>query len=202
MKAFRLVLFLPVLLLAACSSDKPVVPAKPVRNTSPTFEQFVASPNYALSGDFWRSAAIEQTDPANSRVVILLDSQRGRLYINEQIAMDFPVCTGKENTHETPVGDFKITQKVREHRSSIYGSFVDGDGKIVKGGIRSNDKRPEGTTYRGASMPYWMRFNGSIGIHEGDVWRKSQSHGCVRVPTEVAEILFEKLENGSKVQVR
>lgn len=198
MKGLRLAL-LPLLLLAACSSsDHPAIK----RNISPSFEQFVASPNYAMSGDFWRGAAIDQCDPAHSKVVILLDEQRGRLYINEQIAMDFPVCTGKEDTHETPVGTFRISQKVEKHRSSIYGSFVNAEGMVVKGGIRSSDKRPSGTTYRGASMPYWMRFNGSIGIHEGEVWRKSQSHGCVRVPTEVAKILFEKMVVGSQVQVR
>ncbi len=201
MKMYRLVMMLPLILLAACSSA-PDGDIKVKRNTTPTFEQFVASPYYATSGDFWRSAAIEQTDPKNSKVIILLDEQRGRLYIGGAIAMDFPVCTGKENTHETPEGRFRISQKVEKHRSSIYGSFVDASGKIVKGGIRSSDQRPEGTEYRGASMPYWMRFNGSIGIHEGDVWRKSSSHGCVRVPTEVAKILFEKMEVGSVVEVR
>ncbi|MFI3242988.1 MAG: L,D-transpeptidase [Akkermansia sp.] len=195
----RLVLILPLLLLAACSSSST---GKVKRNTTPTFEQFVASPTYAMSGDFWRGEAIKQTDPKNSKVIILLDEQRGRLYIGGQIAMDFPVCTGKENTHETPTGKYRISQKVEDHRSSIYGSFVDDAGKIVEGGIRSSDKRPAGTHYRGASMPYWMRFNGSIGIHEGDVWRKSSSHGCVRVPTEVAEILFEKMALGSVVEVR
>ncbi len=201
MKMKGLVMMLPLLLLAACSSA-PKGKYEPTGNKTPSFEEFVASPNYAISGDFWRSAAIEQCDPKNSKVVILLDEQRGRLYIGGAIAMDFPVCTGKENTHETPVGKFRISQKVAKHRSSIYGSFVNDAGTIVKGGIRSSDERPEGTVYRGASMPYWMRFNGSIGIHEGDVWRKSSSHGCVRVPTEVAKILFEKMEVGSTVEVR
>lgn len=201
MKLKLLSLLLPLLLVACSSTDESATqPRKP--NANQTFEQFIASPGYAMSGDFWRGSAIMNTDPANSYIEILLDPQRGRLYIDNTIAMDFPVCTGKEDTHETPTGSYKISQKVEAHRSSIYGSFVDDAGTIVKGGIKSSDSRPAGTTYRGASMPYWMRFNGSIGIHEGTVWRKGSSHGCVRVPKEVAKILFEKMGVGSRVIVR
>lgn len=201
MKLPRISLLLP-LLLVACSSTDAGKNQRRKPNANQTFEQFIASPGYAMSGDFWRGAAILNTDPAKSYVEILLDPQRGRLYIDNAIAMDFPVCTGKEDTHDTPVGSFKVTQKVEDHRSSIYGSFVDDSGTIVKGGIKSSDSRPSGTTYRGASMPYWMRFNGSIGIHEGTVWRQGSSHGCVRVPKEVAKILYEKMGVGSRVIVR
>ncbi len=167
-----------------------------------TFESFIASPNYRTSRDIWRGAALNRYDPKNSRVEILLALQRGRLYINDEIAMDFPVCSGRVGGHETPRGTFRITEKIRDHHSTLYGSFVDASGRVVQGDADSRRARPAGTTFRGASMPYWMRFNGSIGMHVGQVHRDSKSHGCVRVPVEACRILYDKLEVGSRVTVK
>lgn len=167
-----------------------------------TFEDFIASDDYRDSRDMWRGAAIEQYNPAHSVVVILLEEQRGRLYINNQIAMDFPVCSGRFGGKETPKGTFRITQKVRDYRSNLYGSYVDAEDRFVKGGAEAGKPGPAGTHFLGASMPYWMRFNGAIGLHVGNVHRDAASHGCVRVPEEACSILFSKLAVGSEVIVR
>lgn len=168
-----------------------------------TFEDFISSPGYRSSRDYWRGPAIERTDPANSHVEILLKEQRGRLYINGEIAMDFPVCTGRVGGSETPRGTFRITEKKEEHRSTLYGCFVDADDNLVKAGVTSSEPPPPGAFFKGSKMDYWMRFNGAIGIHVGNiVERDSLSHGCVRLPVEPAEILFSKLDVGSKVIVK
>lgn len=168
-----------------------------------TFERFIKSPGYRTSRDVWRGAALKLYDPQHSCVEILLDVQRGRLYIQDQIAMDFPVCSGRVGGHETPRGSFRITQKIRDHRSNLYGTLVDAKtGEVVRWNAEARDARPAGTLFRGASMPFWMRFNGSIGMHVGQVHRESKSHGCVRIPVEACETLFEKLEVGSRVIVR
>lgn len=168
-----------------------------------TFERFINSPGYRTSRDVWRGAALQLYDPQHSRVEILLDVQRGRLYIQDQIAMDFPVCSGRVGGHETPRGSFRITQKIRDHRSNLYGSLVDAKtGKVVRWNAEAGDARPAGTLFRGASMPFWMRFNGSIGMHVGQVHRESKSHGCVRIPVEACETLYDKLAVGSRVIVR
>ncbi len=167
-----------------------------------SFEDFIAGPNYRHSRDFWRGRALEQHDPKHSRVLILLDEQRGRLYIREKIAMDFPVCSGSYGGNETPRGRFRISEKKREHRSSLYGSFVNARDKVVKAGVSSADKAPAGTHFRGSLMPYWMRFNGAVGMHVGSVYREGASHGCVRVPEEACSILFDKLGVGSVVEVK
>lgn len=172
------------------------------KRVSFTFEDFIADPGYRDSRDIWRGAAIEQYDPAHSEVVVLLAEQRGRLYINGQIAMDFPVCSGRVGGKETPKGTFRISQKVRDYSSNTYGSFVNAEGRTVKGNITVSDARPAGTHFKGAPMPYWMRFNGAIGMHVGNVHRESASHGCVRVPEEACSILFSKLAVGSKVTVK
>lgn len=168
-----------------------------------TFEDFIAHYAYRETRDIWRGAALEQFAPKNSHVEILLEEQRGRLYINGTIAMDFPVCSGRVGGQETPRGTFRITQKALEYRSNRYGSFVNADGsKVLERNIAVTDTPPPGGVFEGAEMPYWMRFNGAIGMHVGNVHRHSASHGCVRVPEEACSILFEKLGVGSKVIVK
>ncbi len=167
-----------------------------------TYEAFIASPNYRTSRDVWHGRALEQYAPKNSHVEILLEEQRGRLYINGQIAMDFPVCSGRIGGSETPKGSFRITQKVEEYRSNRYGFYVDAKGDYVQSGAVADKPGPAGTTFKGSRMPYWMRFNGAIGMHVGDVHREGESHGCVRVPKEACSILFNKLAVGSKVIVK
>ncbi|MBR5886930.1 MAG: L,D-transpeptidase [Akkermansia sp.] len=172
------------------------------KRVSRTFEDFIASPNYRNSRDYWRGGAIEQYNPARSYVEILRQEQRGRLYINGTIAMDFPVSTGREGGHETPAGTFRITEKKLEHRSNLYGSFVDARGNTVKTKVRSSESAPAGSRFEGTPLPYWMRFNGAIGIHTGAIPREGVSHGCVRVPEQACSILFEKLAVGSQVIVK
>lgn len=168
-----------------------------------TFEAFIAHEGYRETRDMWRGAALHEYAPSQSHVEILLEEQRGRLYIKDTIAMDFPICSGRFGGKETPKGTFRISQKVREYRSNRYGSFMSKDGqRVVERNVSVNDAPPEGTVFEGADMPYWMRFNGAIGLHVGNVHRHSASHGCVRVPEEACSILFEKLDVGSKVIVK
>lgn len=168
------------------------------------FDAFVRSPGYRHSRDIWRGPAVNLYNPAQSWVEVLLDEQRGRLYIEGSVAMDFPLCSGKIGGMETPKGTFRISQKVeKEYRSNLYGSFVDAaTGSVVKAGVSSSDPAPPGAVFKGAEMPYWMRFNGAIGLHVGNVYRNEDSHGCVRVPVEACSILFDKLEVGSVVIVK
>ena len=168
-----------------------------------TFEDFIANPEYRHTRDMWRGAALEQYAPKKSRVEFLLEEQRGRLYINGIIAMDFPICSGRIGGMETPAGTFRITQKEELRRSNRYGAFLSKeDGSVIERGVAVTDTPPEGAYFEGADMPYWMRFNGAIGMHVGKVHRDTDSHGCVRVPEEAAAILFEKLGIGSKVIVK
>ncbi len=168
-----------------------------------TFEEFIASPGYRSSRDIWKGAAIQWYSPQQSRVEILLDQQRGRLYIKDKIAMDFPACTGVEGKHDTPKGRFRITEKKREHRSSLYGSFVDASGKVVQGGAHSTDAVPAGASFQGTKLPYWMRFNGAIGMHTSPIIRRDgSSHGCVRIPPEACSIIFDKVSVGTPVIVK
>lgn len=203
------IILLPLICLLSCQThEQPYVtagksaPAAAERTVARSFEAFISGPGYRESRDMWCGSALQQYAPKRSRVEVLLREQRGRLYINDRIAMDFPICSGRVGGYETPKGTFRITEKAREHRSSLYGSFVGAGDVVVRADAKSGDKAPAGARFKGALMPYWMRFNGAIGLHVGSVYRSGDSHGCVRVPVEACRILFDKLAVGSTVIVK
>ena len=60
-----------------------------------THAEFVARKGYPESMEQWSDRhLLKAVDARVLHVVIYLGSQRGRLYANEQVVMDFPVCTG------------------------------------------------------------------------------------------------------------
>ncbi len=166
------------------------------------YEAFVNNSEYRYSRDIWRNDdRLGRADGTNGRVEILRDVQRGRLFIDDAIAMDFPVCTGKSGK-QTPAGTFRIQQKAKDYRSNLYGAVFDASGKMVNGNATPGTPIPEGGRYAAAEMPYWMRINGAIGMHVGNVYRDEESHGCIRIPKEACSVLFEKLSIGSPVIVK
>ena len=53
-------------------------------------------------------------------------------------------------------------------------------------------------------MPYWMRLTGGgIGMHAGLIPQPGlpASHGCIRLPREMAAKLYEVVDTGSKVVI-
>jgi hypothetical protein len=112
------------------------------------------------------------------------------------------LSTGREGFN-TPTGSFRIQQKDRDHKSSLYGNYVDaGTGEIVRKDIdRSKDRQPPGTRYDGADMPYFMRIHGGVGMHEGFLPGYPASHGCIRMPGFMAERFFDNVNVGTPVTV-
>lgn len=140
--------------------------------------------------------------PDNSRVLVSLSKQRAYMMTGDQVYIDTPVSTGKK-AGWTPTGSFKITEKDKDHRSSIYGDFVDKKGRIVKGGISMKiDSAPSGTRYVGAPMKYFMRLtNHGVGMHVGILPGYPASHGCIRLPEAIAPLIYEKTKLGTPVEI-
>ena len=91
--------------------------------------------------------------------VISLASQHMSVYTPSGRLLDTRVSTGKPG-HATPQGIYSIIQRNRHHRSNIYS---------------------------GAPMPYMQRITWSgIALHQGVVPNHPASHGCIRLPNEVA----------------
>jgi len=63
------------------------------------------------------------------------------------------------------------------------------------------EKVPEGAEFVGAEMPNFMRFNGGVGMHTGNLPGYAASHGCVRMPNYMAEKFYENAKLGTPVIV-
>jgi len=167
-----------------------------------TYEHFKLD-SYPGTTRTWKNTALlAQANPSNTKVRIDLSSQRGFLLVNDEVAMDYRVSTGSSK-HKTPTGDYKIIEKIREKRSNLYGEILNASGAVVQSNADARkDTVPAGGSFRGASMPYWMRLTRTgIGMHKGNVNRRYASHGCIRTHYSAVPIVYSKTKIGTPVTV-
>lgn len=140
--------------------------------------------------------------PENSHVLVSLSKQRVWLMTGETVYIDSPISSGKVG-HETPSGSFTVLEKDPNHKSNIYGSFVDASGRTVRSGISSKiDSAPSGTHYVGAPMKWFMRLTDKgVGMHVGILPGYAASHGCVRLPEAIAPLIYQKVKIGTPVVI-
>ncbi len=147
---------------------------------------------------------MDKTGPENSRILVSLSKQRAYLIntTTDEIVIDSPISSGKRG-HGTPKGNFKVLEKDRDHRSSIYGDFVDRSGRTVRRGVSTRiDSAPSGTRYQGAPMRWFMRLTGDgVGMHVGILPGYAASHGCVRMPSDIAELFYTRVKVGTPAVV-
>jgi len=123
-----------------------------------------------------------QEDIGNTFVEIDLTNQH--LYVWKDGVVDFEsdlVSGCKAARNSTPPGVFGVTYKARNAtlKGPTWNSFV----------------------------RYWMPFNKSIGMHDaswrkefgGDIYLKSGSHGCVNLPRDAAEKMYNCVSKGFPV---
>jgi len=117
-----------------------------------------------------------QTRTAGAPVmaVVSLSRQRVTLYDADGWIMRAPVSSGRTG-YETPAGVYSILQRKVEHFSNLYDD---------------------------AEMPFMQRLTWSgIALHAGALPGYPASHGCVRMPRDFAERLFEVSRLGMRVIV-
>ena len=168
-----------------------------------SYEFFVSHNQYPVTIKIYKNTALLEKAKGNCHVVICLEQQRGRLYVNGQVAADWPVSTGIPG-RETPVGNFSMREKKESYASNRYGKMLDKNGKCVNGDADAfSDPVPEGGSFVGSPMPYWMRLTGDgVGMHIGKVRAgRRLSHGCIRTPGEMARTLYRITSIGTKVSV-
>jgi len=112
------------------------------------------------------------------------------------------ISSGKED-HGTPAGIYRIREKDKDHKSTIYGVFKDkASGRTINDNVDIRvDKIPPGAEFCNAPMPNFMRFADGIGMHTGYLPGYAASHGCVRMPHQMAEKFFENVQIGTPVIV-
>ena len=125
----------------------------------------------------WRCTQIllgRGPSPDQLRIEISLASQRVALIKNGVPIFRVQCSTGRPG-YSTRTGHFVITDKNRNHRSTIY--HVD--------------------------MPYFMRLSClDFGMHAGMVPNYPASHGCIRLPSEAARKFFSEIPIGTLVTVK
>lgn len=104
--------------------------------------------------------------------IVSIKSQQVTFYDSEGWILRAPVSTGTTG-RETPAGVFAVVEKDKDHHSTMYDD---------------------------AWMPNMQRitWNG-IALHGGPLPGYAASHGCVRMPFNFAEDLFDKTNIGMRV---
>jgi lipoprotein-anchoring transpeptidase ErfK/SrfK len=147
-------------------------------------------------------AAYDKLTPGNISIVVSLSRQRLLVKAGDETAIDSPVSSGKK-ARPTPAGTFPILQKDPDHHSNVYGNFVDSRGRVVRGGVSALiDSAPSGSHFEGAPMTWFMRLTWEgVGMHVGILPGYAASHGCIRLPSQVAHDLYAKVNVGTVVRV-
>ncbi|MGH8046880.1 MAG: L,D-transpeptidase family protein [Chthoniobacterales bacterium] len=145
---------------------------------------------------------LDKATPDTTRVYVSLDKQRAYLLVGDEVAIDSPISSGKR-AGMTPKGSYTVLEKDPDHRSSVYGAFCNGRGEIVRAGVSTRiDSAPSGTHYVGAPMKWFMRLtNEGVGMHVGILPGYPASHGCVRMPEEMAKMFYDRVKIGTPVVV-
>lgn len=137
-------------------------------------------------------------------VKIDLGEQKARIYDNgTEVAWTY-VATGTSN-RPTPQGKFSISEKKVDKASNRWGIIVDAAGNTVNWNACNGVSRiPPGGRFIGAPMPNWMRLtSGGVGMHGGPIPNpgSTASHGCIRLPYEMAKLMYEALPPGTSVTI-
>ena len=131
-----------------------------------------------------------------------LSEQQAYLYRGKHRTASSRISSGREG-HRTPVGRFQVIRKDIDHRSSLYGNYVDDSGRVVKANVDSRkDSKPAHSHFLGAAMPYFVEFSPGYGLHQGYLPGVAASHGCIRMPYWKARQFYEAAHVGTTVTVR
>ena len=133
---------------------------------------------------------------------VLIDLTRQTAYLleNGRVALISPIASGKDGW-ETPVGKFRIINKDVNHVSADFGLIVDDYGRIVDPNATPFTRVPAGCHYMPAPMPDYMQFGPCFGMHAGFLPGYPASHGCVRMPNDLAAEFFARVQVGTPVEV-
>lgn len=140
---------------------------------------------FVMTNDYnFGFVSAEYTTTLENRFVIVDKSEQQLfLYEDNELLYTTPVTTGKDST-PSDTGLFKIRYKATDV-------------------VLSDNK-----TYW-SPVKYWMPYNGGEGLHDAD-WRSifgtesyhySGSHGCINMPVDITDEIYNNVEKGTKVLV-
>ena len=129
------------------------------------------------------TAAVKgQDDIGDSYVEIDLTDQHLWLYVDGKLVTESDFVSGNvARGYDTPTGVYGLTYKT-------LNATLKGQGYATP-------------------VDFWMPFNGNVGMHDakwrkefgGDIYKKNGSHGCINLPREAAEKIYEHVYKGFPV---
>lgn len=135
-------------------------------------------------------------------IVVSLHAQEAYLYRSGERTASSRISSGREG-YRTPVGRFRVIRKDEDHRSSIYGDYVDDSGRVVKANVDNRrDRKPAHSHFLGAPMPYFIEFSPGYGLHQGYLPGVPASHGCIRMPYWKARQFYNAVQLGTVVVIK
>jgi hypothetical protein len=145
---------------------------------------------------------VPERHSGRASIVVDLGEQEAYLYRGKHRTASSRISSGREG-HRTPVGRFAVIRKDIDHRSSLYGAYVDDSGRVVKANVdtRKNSK-PAHSHFVGAPMPFFLEFSPGYGLHQGYLPGVPASHGCIRMPFWKARQFFDAARVGTSVVVK
>jgi len=148
------------------------------------------------------NAVLDKASTQPLTIVVSLSKQRVYLLVGGRVAVDSPISSGRRNGW-TPRGNFSVLEKDPNHHSSLYGNFVNGSGQVIRSGVSSkHDAAPSGTHFSGAPMKFFLRLTPQgVGMHAGILPGYPASHGCIRLPEDIAEIIYSRVGLSTPVTV-
>lgn len=123
-----------------------------------------------------------QDDIGDSYVEIDLAAQHLWLYVDGELVVESDFVSGNlARGYDTPTGVYGLTYKTRN-------ATLKGQGYATP-------------------VDFWMPFNGNVGMHDakwrrefgGTVYERNGSHGCINLPHEAAEEIYEYASKGFPV---
>ena len=192
MKLLLLLSLAVISLLTSCGSS-----------VTGSHETFVMRPSYKQSHETYSNKeAVRNADTSKTRVIVNIATQRMIVSQGATILIDTPCTTGRVGKR-TPLGTFKLYDRVADKYSNVYGNFYKG-GKLICQGHRfekcngiSYDK------YVGTPLPHWQRLTeNGIGMHGSKyVKRHPASGGCIRLQPTWAKKIFGLTREGTPISV-
>ena len=179
-----------------------------------TYKEFKKHTNLRRSFRVFKDNALLAKARANNvKLEVDISQQRLTMFVNGKVALSSPCTTGAKRKFEpntkiyrdkrTPRGTFRIKEKIRDKRSTVFGDYYRGRKRVYHGDRRKFRGSRAGLRYRGASLMYWMRLTSDgIGLHASKyVKRYPGTNGCVRLPYRVAKSVFSHVRKGTTVRV-
>src|SRR5260370_27849587 len=101
---------------------------------------------------------LPQSHSGRPSITVSLQEQEAYLYRGGYRTASSRISSGREG-YRTPIGRFQVIRKDEDHRSSLYGDYVDDSGRIVKTNVDTRpDSRHPQSHFTAPPLPSFLSF--------------------------------------------